>query len=57
MTFVFIRVTFIVRHGRIGATKEKDYGNGMRSLTERQDASDGTGITCLSHSLNARHLG
>lgn len=55
MTFVFARVTFLDKHGRIGATKEKDYG--MRFLTERQDASDGTGIACLSNSFNASHLG
>lgn len=55
MTFVFVRVAFIAKHGRMSATKEKD--SGMRSLTERQDTSDGPGIACLSHSLNARHLG
>jgi hypothetical protein len=29
----------------------------MRVSSERQDASDGTGITCLNNSLNARHVG
>ncbi len=55
MTFVFVQVTFLDKHDRIGATKEEDYN--MRSLTERQDISDGTDITCLSHSLNASHVG
>lgn len=29
----------------------------MRVSSERQDASDGTGITCLNNSLNTRHVG
>ena len=29
----------------------------MRVSSERQDASDGTGITRLNNSLNARHVG
>ena len=28
----------------------------MRVSSERQDATDGTGITCLNNSLNASHI-
>jgi hypothetical protein len=29
----------------------------MQRALERQDINDGTGISCLSYSLNAGHLG
>lgn len=29
----------------------------MRVLSERQDAGDGTGITCLNNSLDTSHFG
>ncbi len=42
-----IVVTFDDKDDRIGALLKK--GNIMRSSSERQVATDGTGITCLSY--------
>lgn len=54
LTFVPAQVTKNRNHGKIVASeKEKT----MRVSLERQDASDGTGITCLNNSLNTRHVG
>jgi hypothetical protein len=54
LTFVLAQVTKNRNHDKIVAPEKE---KAMRVTSERQDASDGTGITCLNNSLNTRHVG